>query len=94
MNAQTIAQTISSMFGNDGMNFSADDGRDFDEVCCSYHAEKSRGRCWYDADGAMTADYDPDGDMVRYEFSDGSAIVISGDAWDIEGETPFSWASA
>ena len=29
--------------------------------------------------------------LVRYEFSDGSAIVESGGAWDFEGNEPFSW---
>ncbi len=29
--------------------------------------------------------------LVRHVFSDGSAIVESGDAWDFEGDEPFSW---
>lgn len=32
--------------------------------------------------------------MIRYEFSDGSAIVESEEGWDIEGSTPFSWEGA
>jgi hypothetical protein len=47
-----------------------------------------------------TADYDgvatPGGwspDSVRYEFNDGSAIVDSGDGWDIEGPEPWTWRS-
>jgi len=31
--------------------------------------------------------------MVRYSFKDGSAIVISGDVWYIEGDAPFTWES-
>jgi hypothetical protein len=31
---------------------------------------------------------------TRFLFPDGSAIVIAGDAWDIEGDTPFSWLGA
>ncbi len=34
-------------------------------------------------------------DLLRYEFEDGSAIVVSADGgWDVEGVTPFSWAGA
>lgn len=31
---------------------------------------------------------------IRYAFPDGSAIVVIGDAWNIEGNEPFSWAGA
>ena len=30
-------------------------------------------------------------DLVRYELPDGSAIVIGGGVWDIEGNKPFLW---
>jgi hypothetical protein len=33
------------------------------------------------------------GDPIRYEFADGSAIVICGDGWDIEGAELFSWVN-
>lgn len=32
------------------------------------------------------------GDATRYPFGDGSAIVIAGGGWDVEGDEPFSWA--
>ncbi len=34
------------------------------------------------------------GDLVRYEFADGSAIVEAPGAWDIEGSSPWSWVGA
>ncbi len=90
----TIAATIATQFSNDGMVFTDQDGNDFDEVCAAHGAIKERGRVWYNENGVMEADYDPTGDMIRYQFADGSALVISGDAWDIEGATLFSWESA
>lgn len=35
-----------------------------------------------------------DGDLTRYEFADGSAIVAGENYWDIEGETLYSFDSA
>ena len=29
--------------------------------------------------------------LYRYEFADGSAIVIDDGGWDLEGDEPFSW---
>lgn len=88
------ANLIADQFGNDGMVFSLPDGTEIEAACVSAGATLERGRTWYDENGAMSTYADPTGDVYRYAFSDGSAIVISGDAWDIEGSEPFSWESA
>jgi len=92
------AERIAEMFGNDGMNFILrgeflSETKTLDEVCMEFGANKDRGRVGYDENGLMRHDFDPEGDMVRYSFKDGSAIVISGDVWYIEGDAPFTWES-
>ena len=90
------AERIAEMFGNNGMNFilrGEFETKTLDEVCMEFRANKDRGRAWYDENGLMRQDFDPGGDMIRYSFNDGSAIVISGDAWDIEGDAPFTLES-
>lgn len=90
------AERIAEMFGNDGMNFilrGEFETKTLDEVCMEFMASKDRGRVGYDENGLMQPDFDPEGDMIRYSFKDGSAIVISCAAWDIEGDAPFTWES-
>jgi hypothetical protein len=77
---QTTAEQIAERFGNDGQNWRDNAGAHLDEVC-----EAACVSCRW-RDGYRT------GDTYRYVFSDGSAIVVAGDAWDIEGAEPFSWA--
>ena len=91
-----IADQIAKLFGNDGRNFTLageflTEIRSLDEVCIEYGAKKERARIEYDENGQPDPEYDPEGDVIRYEFPDGSAIIESGGAWDIEGETLFSW---
>jgi hypothetical protein len=76
-----IADQIAELFGNDGMNFILrgeylSETKDLDEVCLEHGAKKERARVWYDENGQMNPDYDPSGDIIRYEFKDGSAIVV------------------
>jgi len=54
-----------------------------------------RGREWYESDTGcfVEAEVCADGDLIRYEFADKSAIVVAESCWDIEGEEKFSFAS-
>ena len=95
----TKAESIAEMFGNDGQCYLAcgkylSETRTLDELCDLTCVRKERGRVSYKGDGCTpNYEYSDSGDLTRYEFSDGSAIVDSGVAWDIEGETKFSWQS-
>ena len=77
----TTAEEIAELFDHDGQNFRLFDGQELEEVALAWGAE---------------AELAPHrgGDVVRYRFNDDSAIVTAGDAWDIEGDKRFSWASA
>ena len=77
----TTAERIAEQFGNDGRNFRDAAGNELDEVC-----DEIATREW--RDGYRT------GDTYRYVFADGSVLVVAGDAWDLEGAEPFSWAGA
>ena len=75
----TVAREIAACFGNDGMRFSTSEGETMEEICVRRGGER------YLPD-------DRERGMERYRFADGSAIVIHGDAWDVEGSRPYSWA--
>ena len=67
-NTKSQAQRIADLFDNDGQNFMGADGSDLTELVI----DKSCGnihRPWTEA--------------IRYEFTDGSSIVIAGAAWDL-----------
>jgi hypothetical protein len=80
----TQAEQIAERFGNDGLRFTNEADERLDDFCA---ALSMTGRKEW-RDGHNT------GDVYRYVFADGSAIVVAGDGWDIEGEEPFSWAGA
>jgi len=63
----TIAETIAALLGDDGQVFTARDGRTLDEVCRDVGARVT-------TDGF---------DKTRYDFDDGSSIVVAGAAWDL-----------
>ena len=95
---QSIAEKISSLFGDDGRCFITQDNRTLVGMCASYNAKTSYGLmvCAYSNGNVWTIKEVPAieywcGEPVRHAFSDGSAIVIVGSAWDIEGSAPFSW---
>lgn len=95
----TTAEQIAAALGNDGLVFQTKDGRTLEELCeaagCGY--SKARARWDYEADEEVVEEVSLGEDLydrVAYSFADGSAIVVAGDAWDIEGEEPFSWAGA
>ena len=98
MTTTTIAQKVSELF-NDGQTFTAHDGRGFKDVCEAHGARVEYGVRVYRDDvehaSYWVKGYSGDhfsGDPVRYVFDDGSALVERGEAWDIEGDEPFSWA--
>jgi hypothetical protein len=74
----TIAQQISRLLGDDGTMWETQDGRTLDQLAEEY--------------GAVTTTHPDKHYLTRYAFDDGSAIVASDGAWDIEGSTPWSWA--
>ena len=75
----TTAERIAELLLNDGMRFETEDGRTLDEL-----TEEA---------GGHIIKHETD-DLWRHVFPDGSAIVMSPGAWDIEGSAPFSWAGA
>jgi hypothetical protein len=79
----TTAQEISSLLEDDGQRFETRDGIEIDYLCKAKRPERTF------RDGYGT-------DTYRYDFADGSAIVITDAAWDLapEGCTGFCWADA
>jgi hypothetical protein len=93
-----IADQVAERLGNDGMNYTfvgefLTEIKTLEEVCFEYNAQKERGRIECDENNERTAYYDSNGNVIRYVFPDGSAIVDAGLAWDIEGDELFSWRS-
>lgn len=85
-----VADRIASMFGNNGQCFLNDHGKSIDDVCIEFNGVKERARTIISPSGEATTIYHPEGEIVRYTFSDGSAIVITEGYWDFEGDEPFS----
>jgi hypothetical protein len=79
MKSMTTAERIAGLLGDDGMRWETEEGLTFDDLCAEAGAVRIR---------------DDARELTRYEFPDGSAIVASPGAWDIEGSTPYSWAGA
>jgi len=77
--SMTAAERIARVLGDDGMRWETNDGLTFDGLCAEAGAVRIR---------------DDARELTRYMFPDGSAIVASPGAWDIEGSTPYSWAGA
>ncbi len=83
----TVAQQVAETMGNDGQVYEAPDGRSLDDVCLEQRPD------------VTTADYDGVAEAgglgpgaKRYLFVDGSAIIDTEIAWDIEGKEPWTWA--
>ena len=81
--AMTLAERASALFDDDGLCWTAEDGRDLNEVCHDL--------------GAVTVIDDLRG--ARYHFADGSAIVAADEAWDLgyvgdEYEDCLCWQAA
>ena len=94
----SIAEVFAAKLGNDGMRLETDDGVESEDL-----AERMDAVVTYSA-REYTDDIDQpyefvDGyvgthisdDPIRFEFDDGSAVVVAGAGWDIEGEERFSW---
>lgn len=77
-NTVTTAQAVATRFDDDGMNFQDANGIELTDAL----------------DELTRRESDRHGENTRWEFEDGSAIVIAGDGWDIEGSKPFSWLGA
>ena len=83
----TTAQKVAEIMGGDGQEFKMPDGRELDEICRDNGADAERGG------GQVVEGRDApiDPQWTRYVFADGSAIVDCDTAWDVEGDTPWSW---
>jgi hypothetical protein len=93
----TQAEQVAAILGNDGLVFAAEDGRRLEDLCARATITKARTRFDSETDRETVEEVSRGEqifDRIRYTFSDGSAIVVAGDAWDIEGDEPFSWAGA
>jgi hypothetical protein len=90
------AERIASRFGNDGLRFVDFEGTHLIDVCAAECVAWQRARSVLGEETAYVEVSKGEGvfDATRYEFPDGSAIVVAGDAWDIEGDEPFVWAGA
>ena len=97
---RTTAEIVAARLGDDGQKWETDDGVDFEVLMDQYHCRIIYGQSGsvrnyesgqYETQEVSQSDY-ISGDPIRYLFDDGSAIVFSGQAWDIEGVKPFSWA--
>lgn len=93
-----VAEQISQRLGEEGQVWKDRYGVELDQLCRDAGAVLSYARSQWDEDAR---EYQPvevyrtdPWTLVRYGFSDGSAIVAAEGGWDIEGETPFSWAGA
>jgi hypothetical protein len=73
----TIAEQIATRFGNDGMQWEDKDGQNLADVCL---------------EEARYHEQDWDKHLDRYEFADGTAIVLGESGWDIEGKVKWGWA--
>ena len=81
------ASALSVALGNDGQNFERN-GVTLDEIASDLGAVVTYSARYYGADDGELRYIDGsksghmDGDPVRYEFSDMTAIVVAGDCWD------------
>ena len=81
----TTAEYDAQASGNDGQRFThATSGQSLEDACLNEGADVEYQE--REGNGAVIA-----GTPTRYVFTDGSAIVIAGECWDIEGSEPFSW---
>lgn len=94
----SIATYIANEFGNDGGVFEIDTlggSLILEEYCEHMGASVEYGLSRYDyeteAEVVERVSRSSGFNHIRYVFPDGSAIVVAGDAWDVEGDTPFSW---
>ena len=75
----STAEEIAEHYGNDGHNFHNESRVAIGCYC------QNKGAQWHINPSATNT--------TRFAFPDGSAIVLAGDAWDIEGKELFSFAS-
>jgi hypothetical protein len=96
----TTAEKVSEIMGDDGQRWEIEDQagnvRNLQDICDEYDGQTEYSAREYDDDNNLfyVAGHQGGhlaGDPVRHVFPDGSAIVEAGDAWDIEGDQPFSW---
>jgi hypothetical protein len=79
---RTIAETIAALLHDDGLRFTADDGRTLDDLVSDYPHDVA----W--RDGWRT------GDVRRIDFRDGSCLTVAGNAWDLGYPACWCWQGA
>lgn len=88
----TLADIFSAHMFDDGQLFADADGMPFEDVAALYGAELEAYREMPDGTLEQLPLCDRfTSDRERYVFRDGSAIVVIGDGWDIEGVEPGTW---
>ena len=92
MDETRMADQVAEILGMDGQHFYAPDGTELSEICAKLGAEKQYADLTH-AGNILPRDFSSitTDTRTRYLFTDGSALVVSGDAWDFEGPEPFSW---
>lgn len=93
----TTAEAVSAALGHDGLRHETDAGVTLEDLCANARARLACARLERDDAGCERVIEVGPQDVVgreRYTFADGSAIVVAGDAWDVEGAEPWSWAGA
>ena len=95
---KNMAEKIARLFEDDGSMFYNANGDSLEHACMDAGAEMifaaRTGEITDDGRMIYEEGYRNDhvsGDPIRFLFADGSAIVVAGDGWDIEGDKPFSW---
>ena len=90
----TVADVFSAHLHDDGQCFTDDDGLPFEDVAALYGADLEAYREMPDGTLEQVPLRDRfTSDRERFVFRDGSAVVVHGDAWDIEGNEPGRWKS-
>lgn len=89
--SQTKAQQLADLLGNDGSKFYAANGDSLDELAEFSGATTVYGESYWDeeAEENRVRECGPEhtsSSLIRYEFPDGSALVVAGECWDIEAE--------
>ena len=80
--SDTIAERAAAAVGDDGQRWTTQSGERVEDVWRRAGAVEEKDRSGEHDNGS------------RFVFSDGSAIVTQGAAWDVEGSAPWSWQGA
>ena len=92
----TTAERVAAAFDNDGQLFEhPTTSESLESFAVAHGADIEHGVRDGDTIDGVTFTAGPcwehlDGDPIRYAFPDGSAVIVIGEGWDIEGQ-PWRW---